>query len=142
LWWPVKRIFSDFNDGAIFLWTECCNGNQILIKQISANGILGEVVTNIHNEVTTIPNQIELYQNYPNPFNPSTTISFNIGKSTKVSLKVFNTLGMEIITLLDKRINRGSYKIPLALESMASGIYYYQLKIDDQTKTKKMLLIR
>ncbi len=136
------HLYSDKRGGAILLWNECCNGNQILIKQISANGILGEVVTSLSNASNAAPNQIELYQNYPNPFNPSTTISFNIVKSTKVNLKVFNTLGMEIITLLDKRLNRGAYKIPLALENMASGIYYYQLKTDDQTKTKRMLLIR
>jgi Secretion system C-terminal sorting domain len=142
LWWPVKRIFSDFNDGAIFLWTECCNGNQILLKQISANGIIGEVVTNIQDEKQPVPMTIKLYQNHPNPFNNSTSISFQISSREKVTLKVFNTLGKEIATLVDKGLAPGFYSPTLTLENLSSGVYYYQLKAGGQTITKKMLLIQ
>jgi Secretion system C-terminal sorting domain len=132
----------DTKGGLFVCWTECCNGNQILLKQISSNGILGEVVTNIQDEKQPVPTTIKLYQNYPNPFNNSTTLSFQIPSHEKVTLKVFNNLGKEIRTLVSKSLAPGVYSASMTLENLSSGVYYYQLKAGDQTITQKMLLIQ
>ncbi len=135
-------LHADGNGGAILLWNECCSGNRIYIKQISFDGILGDVISSIPKNLTNKPNNFYLYQNYPNPFNNGTTISFQISNNEKVTLKVFNTIGKEIITLINKRLAPGVYSASMTLENFASGVYYYQLKTNTWSKTKKMLLIQ
>ncbi|MGH1364193.1 MAG: cytochrome c peroxidase [Calditrichia bacterium] len=83
----------------------------------------------------------ELAQNYPNPFNPSTTISYRIGQSSRVNLSVYNILGMEITTLVNKFQEAGRYDIPFNAENLPAGVYFYRLTADRQpVETRKMLL--
>lgn len=102
-------------------------------------------------ETENIPNSFQLYQNYPNPFNPSTIIRFSIPpviaseakQSYLTTLKVYDTLGNEIVTLVDDYKPAGTYEVEFsATDGMASGVYYYQLKADELVKTKKMILLR
>lgn len=134
-------LHSDGNGGAILLWNESGNGNQIFIKQISYKGILGDVPTSIPN-IKSKPLYIKLLQNYPNPFNNNTTISFRILNYEKVKIKIFNALGQEIKTILDKRLSPGNYNINFNAEGLASGVFFYQLRIENKSETKKMLLIQ
>ena len=83
-----------------------------------------------------------LEQNYPNPFNPVTIISYQIAKAGKVILKIFDCLGTEIETLVDKFQNEGLYKIEIEASKLSSGIYFYQLKSNEFISTKKMILLR
>jgi hypothetical protein len=83
-----------------------------------------------------------LNQNYPNPFNPTTTILFDLPKTSKVSLKVFNILGEEVATLVSDRLSSGSYSYEWDARDLASGVYLYQLKTGDYIETKKMILMR
>jgi hypothetical protein len=89
-----------------------------------------------------IPNKFVLHQNYPNPFNPSTTIGFSIPEASFVSLKVFNSLGQEVATLVLKELNVGNYKYDWNAKNFTSGIYFYQLKTKGYVETKKMLLLK
>jgi len=82
-----------------------------------------------------------LEQNYPNPFNPTTIISYQIAEAGKVTLNIFDCLGTEIETLVDKFQNEGSYKIKVEASRLTSGIYFYQLKTDEFISTKKMIVI-
>jgi hypothetical protein len=83
-----------------------------------------------------------LYQNYPNPFNPVTTIQFNIPESEEVQLSIFNTSGQKIVTLLNRRLTAGLYKIDWNAGDLPSGVYFYSLKTKSFNQTKKLMLLR
>jgi len=96
-------------------------------------------VESISNE---IPTEYSLEQNYPNPFNPSTTISFSIPEVSFVTLKVFNSLGEEIETLVTKQLSAGSYKYDWNAINLPSGVYFYKLQTEKFVETKKMILLK
>jgi photosystem II stability/assembly factor-like uncharacterized protein len=100
-----------------------------------------------------VPSEYKLYQNYPNPFNPSTIIRFQIkdsrhgGSSTNVKLIVYDILGREIITLVNEKLQAGTYEIPFSINSItnnrvSSGIYFYTLTAGDFKATKRFVLIK
>jgi len=99
------------------------------------------VVTGIVFE-NTVPNKYELFQNYPNPFNPSTIISFQIPAISNVKLKIYDVLGREVTTLVNKEMKAGSYKVDFNSKGLASGIYFYRLTAGDFSEIKKMVLLR
>ncbi len=84
----------------------------------------------------------ELKQNYPNPFNPSTLIEFSIPESDDVRLTVYNLLGEEVSTLLNKHLSAGNYKINFGASELSSGIYFYELKTSRYNSVKKMILLK
>ena len=89
------------------------------------------------------PNHYVLLQNYPNPFNPSTTIEYEIAKTTDVGLIIFNLLGQKVATLVNERQNAGRHQVQWQAADFASGIYYYQLRSSDGfIQTKKLILLR
>ena len=92
--------------------------------------------------VDNIPSIFELKQNYPNPFNPSTTIEFDLPKTSHVALKVFNILGEEVATLVSDRLSAGSYSYNWDASNLASGVYLYRLQADDYVETRKMVLMK
>lgn len=104
--------------------------------------IEGVSVSNEQENSEGVPTDIQLYQNYPNPFNPSTNISYSIANSSKVSLKVFNSLGQEVATLVDNNQSAGIYSVVWDASSVSSGVYFYQLISGNEIKTKKMILIK
>jgi len=83
-----------------------------------------------------------LKQNYPNPFNPQTTISFSLPSGGNVELKVFDELGNEIATLIDKYLTKGEHKVEFAGSHLSSGNYFYRLKTEDYIETKKFILLK
>jgi len=89
-----------------------------------------------------VPTEYALYQNYPNPFNPSTTIEFDIPERTNVKLVIYDILGREVETLIDKELEPGKYKVNFNATNLPSGVYFYTLKTPKFTKTNKMLLIK
>jgi hypothetical protein len=91
---------------------------------------------------TNIPTKFILYQNYPNPFNPSTTIEFDIPEKTDVKLIVYDILGREVETLIDKELEPGKYKVNFEAKDLPSGVYFYTLRAPKLTKTNKMILIK
>jgi len=98
-------------------------------------------VTSTDTEIL-LSNNFVLSQNYPNPFNPSTTIKYSIPKSGFVSVKIFDSLGREITTLVHEEQSIGDYKINFYSSELSSGIYFYQLRTKDYVETKKMLLLK
>jgi ligand-binding sensor domain-containing protein len=89
-----------------------------------------------------VPTEYALYQNYPNPFNPSTTIEFDIPEKTNVKIIIYDILGREVETLIDKELEPGKYKLNFNATNLPSGVYFYTLKTPKFTKTNKMLLIK
>ena len=93
------------------------------------------------------PVNYELYQNYPNPFNPATTISYQLPKVSKINLKIYDILGSEVETLIDKEQYPGFYKLDWNAGRYSSGMYIYQLIAENNNGgknifRKKMLLIK
>ncbi len=86
--------------------------------------------------------EFKLEQNYPNPFNPTTKIRWEIPSMDRATIKIFNILGEEINTLIDKVIPAGKYEIVFNGRGFASGVYFYQLKSGNYVTTKKMILLR
>jgi hypothetical protein len=86
------------------------------------------------------PDGFVLHQNYPNPFNPSTKIRFSIPQSGAVSMKVYNILGMEIATLIDRWVNAGSYETVFDASQFPTGAYFCRLISNGRVETKKLLL--
>ncbi len=84
----------------------------------------------------------ELYQNYPNPFNPSTVIKFSIPQDSNTNLKIYNSLGEEILTLVDSFLQMGFHEYTFNATGLSSGIYYYKLKTDKGVRVKKMQLLK
>ncbi|MBS1517318.1 MAG: exo-alpha-sialidase [Bacteroidetes bacterium] len=91
---------------------------------------------------TEIPYAYELSQNYPNPFNPATKISYSIPASNTVTLKIYNVLGKEVLTLVNERQDAGSYVVVLNASDLSSGIYFYTLSAGEFTDTKRMVLLK
>lgn len=87
-------------------------------------------------------NTFSLSQNYPNPFNPTTTITYEIPHQNHVTLKVYNTLGQEITTLVNEEKSQGRYETNFDASELSSGIYFYVLSTGDFVESKKMVLIR
>lgn len=85
-------------------------------------------------------NKIE--KNYPNPFNPTTTIHFTIPQDGAVSLKVFDMLGREVMTLLNEYRNAGAHQINFNASSLTSGVYFYKLETNGRSAIQKMLLVK
>jgi len=88
-----------------------------------------------------VPSSFELKQNYPNPFNPSTTIGYSLPKTENVSLRVFNTLGQEVASLVNEQKAAGYYQSTWNA-NVPSGIYYYRLQAADFIETKKAILLK
>jgi len=94
-----------------------------------------------------VPLQFSLDQNYPNPFNPSTTIPFCLAHPANVSLKIYNVLGQEVVTLIEEKMGEGTHirvwnGSNRSGQAVASGVYFYQLQAGEYVETKKMIVLR
>ncbi|MCH8957063.1 T9SS type A sorting domain-containing protein, partial [candidate division KSB1 bacterium] len=163
-------VYGDFETGIIWMLryeNDQVTADSLLLNTnlfISSFGIdgqnelyildyfAGEIYKFAPTPVTGIddPNQPELFQlaqNYPNPFNPTTTISYRLGKTSKVELTIYNTAGQKVTTLLDADQQAGEYQMKWHGENssgqrVASGVYFYKFQADDLIQTRKMILLR
>ena len=88
------------------------------------------------------PSKFELSQNYPNPFNPSTKITYSIPSSEFVTLKLFDLLGNEVAVLVNEEKPAGNYEVNFEIPGLSSGIYFYSLRAEKYTQTKKLILMK
>ena len=103
---------------------------------------IADVPTGIEISENDIPRIFTLSQNYPNPFNPSTTIEYALSEISQVNLEIFDILGREVVTLVNKEQNAGNYRIVFNASSLSGGTYFYRLKIGEQTLTRKATLLK
>jgi len=89
-----------------------------------------------------VPDAHQLWQNYPNPFNPSTQIEYEIRTAGMVTLKVFNTLGVEVTTLFSGLQQPGRYLTQWDGKGAVSGVYFYVLSSGGQVTTRRMILVK
>ncbi len=98
--------------------------------------------TAVEHALSSNKSSFELHQNYPNPFNAATTIKYRLMKQNHVELKIFNSLGKEVVTLADGYQSAGEYDIRWDAANLPSGLYFYQLQTGDRSEFKKFLLIK
>jgi len=84
----------------------------------------------------------ELSQNYPNPFNPVTSIQYSVSSRQFVTLKVYDALGNEIMTLVNEEKPAGNYEVEFNGTGFSSGVYFYKLSAGSFVETKKMILMK
>jgi photosystem II stability/assembly factor-like uncharacterized protein len=95
-----------------------------------------------------MPEKYSLSQNYPNPFNPVTKIKFDVPLDSRLrgndnmTLKIYDVLGKEIITLVNEHLSPGTYEVEWDGTNYPSGVYFYKLINDSYTETRKMMLIK
>ncbi|MGI0013818.1 MAG: T9SS type A sorting domain-containing protein [Nitrososphaera sp.] len=105
-------------------------------------------IVRVEDQSVALPAKFQLFQNYPNPFNPTTTISYSVIHPAHIQLAIFNTMGEEVITLINKKVMPGTYQIvwdgrDANGKEMVSGVYFYQLRSDNNIKqTQKMVFVR
>jgi N-acetylneuraminic acid mutarotase len=88
------------------------------------------------------PGRYALYQNYPNPFNPTTSIRFEAPASSVMSLKIFDTVGREVVTLVDGKLEAGAHTVEWNAGGLPSAVYFCRLQADDFIQTRKLLLLK
>ena len=136
----------------VMIWAlgqDVVNGSQVLLEKVGTE--IKKEFTSLPEPVSTsLPGNFELYNSYPNPFNPSTTIRYcipalddeNITSSARVTLRVFDILGNEVATLVNKYQSAGLYEINFNAAGLSSGIYFYILRAGDKISRKKMILLK
>lgn len=98
--------------------------------------------TSVNNNSNITASEFSLSQNFPNPFNPVTVIKFNIPDKAQVMMKVYNSVGKEIVELVNEVKAGGVYEVKFDASNLPSGIYYYKLISRDFSETKKMILLK
>ena len=140
--WFKQVTPSNLGYGGIYFVNDSIGwslGNSgLIVHTISSGQIVG--IGSIQNET---PRKYSLSQNYPNPFNPVTNIKYQIAENnTSVKLTVFDITGKEIYALVDKIQNAGTYEVSFDGINLPSGVYFYTLKANGFSITKKMLMLK
>jgi hypothetical protein len=91
---------------------------------------------------TSVPRQFSVGQNYPNPFNPTTTITYSLPADGRVSLKLYDVLGREVLTLVDEVRSAGDHQVSVDAGNLSSGVYLYKLTAGYFTTVRKMVLLK
>jgi bacillolysin len=103
---------------------------------------IGTRTTDVQSKPDEIPAAFELSQNYPNPFNPATKIDFSIPQRARMTMKVFDVLGREVMILANGFFEAGRHEIELNASMLPSGVYFYNLTSGSNSITKKLLLLK
>jgi hypothetical protein len=98
--------------------------------------------TAVEERMHDVPSDFLLFQNYPNPFNPSTVIDYSLPMSISVTLKLYDSLGRELATLVNERQSAGRHSVTVNANGLSSGVYYYRLQADGFQQTKEMRVIK
>ncbi len=161
-----RKVMSSYNGGIHYLYYYRVYSQKfgLMIYEGGGSGTFGYnwtrytltgcVIDNIVYGDTTVyltgirqisnltPNKFLLYQNYPNPFNPSTTIKFDVPKSSLIKLIIYDELGREVMTLVNEELKAGTFETEWQAVNFPSGIYFYRLKGGDFVETKKLVLLK
>jgi hypothetical protein len=108
------------------------------------NGVLygDTILTGINQIGSEVPSAYSLGQNYPNPFNPMCNVQFTMCNAGNVRIVVYDVMGREVQTLVNERMNAGTYEVKFDGSGLPSGVYFYKMVTENFTETKKMLLIK
>lgn len=135
-------VAADETAGVFAVWADERASGKEPLKNIWGNRINDGTVSVSRIESPVTPGNYSLEQNYPNPFNPSTSIVFSIPRNDRVELSIYNTLGQQVSTLIDRVLTAGQYQVQFNAKALASGQYFYRLKAGDFTDVKKMTVLK
>lgn len=138
-------VVGEILQASTFLSINTQNAAATEIGPVGYSAVFGlalkpDTSTAVTRQPVNVPSKFTLGQNYPNPFNPSTMINYQIPEANHVSLKVFNILGQEVATLVDKFQSAGNYSVEFKADNLSTGIYLYELRTDKFVSVKKMIL--
>ena len=124
---PLSETLDDYNNGELCAWSrDVCEEQD------------GEEI----GKRVGLPQAVTLSQNSPNPFNPITTISFSLPSSDYVTLKIYNSIGEAVETLVDRNEYAGYHSVTWDASEYSSGIYFYRLTAGSFAETKKLMLLK
>jgi hypothetical protein len=130
--------WGDFADLMLTIYVDEGNNGTIddtleIINQVTGVG---------EDQGSLLPTEYRLEHNYPNPFNNSTVIKYSIPKEGVVTLKIYNTIGEEVTTLINETKQPGNYEVTFSTEKLTSGVYFYRLQAGSFVQTRKMILLK
>jgi photosystem II stability/assembly factor-like uncharacterized protein len=148
--WIIQNLPQPYYDVTSMIFTNDVTGIAV--------GEMGKIFKTTNGGVwiehigSEVPAKYTLYQNYPNPFNPVTKIKFEVPSvlsfphapsgNPLIVLKVFDILGREVTTLVNEKLQPGTYEVTFDGSNYASGVYFYQLRAGDFINTKKLVLLK
>ena len=137
-----SAIYNNATAGKLYFWKVRGKTKINTLSDWSEIRNYNTLITNISDNKK--PTSYELSQNYPNPFNPETIISYKIPLPGKVTVKIYNILGIEVAKLVDEYHDPGIYnrKMSIIDQKLASGIYFYRLEGMNYSETKKMIILK
>ncbi|MBN1155058.1 T9SS type A sorting domain-containing protein [candidate division KSB1 bacterium] len=139
-WSVIDEMVYDPIDGTVMIEVESLDSYYIIVGS-------DESATRVVLTDPVMPVLFELDQNYPNPFNPTTMIRYHLMDQASVTLTIYNSLGQIVRTLVDEVQPAGSHSVQwdateASVNRVSSGHYYYELKVNDRTVSKRMLLLK
>jgi hypothetical protein len=145
---PQVTLLITSNNTTPIWTTGTLTGSGTYVLPDTLNEYTAARVYVTYNNVTDVevdnpsPEYFNLSQNYPNPFNPSTKIQYSISSNQIVKLKIYDVLGKEITTLVNKEQSAGTYEVNFDGNNLTSGIYFYTITAGNYTDTKSMILMK
>ncbi len=144
----IDSVMVGLNSGTEFTITNALGGGAFT-PGFTPGSIEVKIVSGVE-DITpenTLPTDFALAQNYPNPFNPTTSIELSLPTASKVTLDVFNIIGQKVRNLIDAELPAGVHRVEFdgrasSGNTLATGVYFYRISIDEFTQTKKMLLMK
>jgi hypothetical protein len=144
-------LFALVNTGADLYVIDTTAGASVLwstgVSGLNGLALRGNLVGIQEPQAGLIPSKFALHQSYPNPFNPSTTIRYEVPADSRVQIKVYNTIGQMVATLVDKRMKAGAYEVQWNGRNasgvlVSSGVYLYTMEAAGFRKSRKMILLK
>jgi hypothetical protein len=129
-------IVRNYEGGATGYPPNSTATTHIFFSSYTFNVIVGVEATNAR------PIEFTLEQNYPNPFNPMTVLNYQLPIDNYVTIKVYDVLGREVVTLVDGEMEAGSHEVMFDGSNLPSGMYVYRLMSGSNQKSRKMLLMK
>jgi subtilisin family serine protease len=136
------------SDTVVFAIIGGADWEAFMVSGIRAEQKYNDLPTDVDNDdISQLPGAFELHQNYPNPFNPTTTISFTIGQAGEVRIEIFDILGRNVRTLLDRRLPAGEHALDWDGtdgngDPLASGLYLCRVRHNGSSQTRKMVMMK
>ncbi|MCP4580550.1 MAG: T9SS type A sorting domain-containing protein [candidate division Zixibacteria bacterium] len=134
----------DEDDGIQYEWRNIYHPGAATIANGRAIKITtnGESTVDIDNPTDNLPGEFKLMQNNPNPFNATTTLGYSLSKTSWVTFQVYDILGRQIITLVDRMQSAGHHQAIWNAENSPSGVYFYKIQAGENSETRKMMLLK
>jgi len=134
-------VDDNFNEAETVVEVKKLRWNEEAVMENVASAILTNTV-GINEDQSNVPKEYALQQNFPNPFNPTTTISYQLPKSSFVKISIYDISGRLVEILINEQKNAGYYSVTWNAEDMSSGIYIYKINAGEFNSVKKCLIVK